>query len=192
VEIRTLTGGKTRILGIVAERLAPGLSYDVLGINGARASRILSWNTAALSANLAQRNPDLIILAYGTNEVADPDWTPAGYRRVLANVIRELHTAAPQASILLFAPPDRADLPLASDRMPSMANAQRRAAIESNAGFWSAFDAMGGPGSMDAWVARGLGHGDRVHLSRQGYSLLAKAFFGDLMRAHSQSRLRSR
>src|SRR3984893_8810027 len=67
VEVRTLAPGKTRILGIVAERIVPGLSYDVLGINGARLSRLLSWNAVAFAANLAQRKPDLIILAYGTN-----------------------------------------------------------------------------------------------------------------------------
>jgi lysophospholipase L1-like esterase len=188
LEIQTLVPGKSRILGIVAERLAPGVSYDVLGINGARASRFLSWNTAALAANLTQRKPDLIILAYGTNEVADPSWTPTSYRRLLKIVINELRTAAPQASILLFAPPDRADLPLAAQRMPAMIETERRAALESNAAFWSAYDAMGGPGSMNGWVRRGLGQGDQVHLTRPGYALLADSFFRDLMRAYDQSR----
>ena len=192
LEIRTLLPGKTRILGIAAERIAPGISYDVLGINGARASRLLSWNTAALAANLAQRKPELIVLAYGTNEVADPSWTPASYRRLLKVVIHELRAAAPQASILLFAPPDRTDLPLAAQRMPAMIETERRAAIESNAAFWSAYDAMGGPGSMNAWVGRGLGQGDQVHLTRPGYAMLADAFFRDLMRAYNQSKTRSR
>lgn len=184
LEIRTLAGGKSRILGIVAERLVPGVSYDVLGINGARASRVLSWNRDALAANLAQRQPDLIILAYGTNEVADMAWTPAIYRRLLRTLIGDLHAAVPEASILLFGPPDRADLALASARMPAMNETQRRAAFESGAAFWSAYDAMGGPGSMDGWAARGLGQGDRVHLTRRGYGQLADSFFQDIMRAY--------
>jgi lysophospholipase L1-like esterase len=192
VEIRTLSSGKTRILGIVAERIVPGVSYDVLGINGARLSRLLSWNSVAFAANLAQRKPDLIILAYGTNEVTDSAWTPALYRRLLKTVINEIREAAPQASILLFAPPDRADLPQASARMPAMIETQRRAAFESGAAFWSAYGAMGGAGSMNNWVMRGLGQGDRVHLTRQGYGQLADSFFHDLMRAYGQSRLKSR
>jgi lysophospholipase L1-like esterase len=192
IEIRTLAPGKTRILGIVAERIVPGVSYDVLGVNGARISRLLTWNSVAFAANLAQRKPDLIILAYGTNEITDASWTPASYRRLLKTVINELRQATPQASILLFAPPDRADLPQASARMPAMIEVQRRAAFESGAAFWSAYDAMGGAGSMNSWVVRGLGQGDRVHLTRQGYAQLADSFFHDLMRAYSQSRLKSR
>lgn len=192
LEIRTLTTGKTRILGIVAERLAPGISYDVLGINGARASRLLSWNAVALATNLGHRNPDLIILTYGTNEVTDATWSPASYRRLLRSVIQELRAAAPQASILLFAPSDRADLPTAAGRMPAMIETQRRVAFESKAAFWSAYDAMGGSGSMNSWVMRGLGQGDHVHLTRQGYAQLADTFFRDLMRAYDQSRVKSR
>jgi lysophospholipase L1-like esterase len=192
IEIRTLTAGKTRILGIVAERIVPGVSYDVLGINGARLSRWLSWNSVAFAANLNQRKPDLIILAYGTNEVTDAAWTPAAYRRLLRTVINELRETAPQASILLFAPPDRSDLPQASARLPAMIETQRRVAFESGAAFWSAYDAMGGAGSMNNWVRRGLGQGDRVHLTRPGYVQLADSFFRDLMRAYGQSQLKSR
>ena len=62
LEIQTLRAGKTRILGIVAERLVPGVSYDVFGINGARISRLLTWNASTFAAALGQRKPDLIVL----------------------------------------------------------------------------------------------------------------------------------
>jgi lysophospholipase L1-like esterase len=189
LEIRTLRPGKTRILGIVAERLAPGVSYDVFGINGARISRLMTWNATTFAAELRQRKPNLIILAYGTNEIGDADWTPASYRRLLKSVIQRIRAAVPQASILLFAPPDRADLPLAAARIPAMIETQRSVALESGVAFWSAFNAMGGPGSMNAWVTRGWAQGDRVHLTRPGYDLLADAFCKDLMLAyHSQVR----
>ena len=190
LEIRTLRPGKTRILGIVAERIAPGISYDVLGINGAQISRLMTWNASTFAAELGQRQPDLIILAYGTNEIGDADWTPASYRRVLKSVIQRIKSAAPHASILLFAPPDRGDLPLAAARMPSMVETQRSVAFESGAAFWSAFDAMGGSGSMNSWLTRGWAQGDRVHLTRPGYDLLADAFCKDLMRAY-QSQLKT-
>ncbi len=190
VEIRTVRAGRTRILGVVAERQAPGVSYDVAGINGARVSRLMTWNADAFAAELGQRKPDLIILAYGTNEVGDADWTPSSYRRLLKSVIQRIRAAAPHASILFFAPPDRGDLPLAAARLPSLIETQRAVALESGVAFWSAFDAMGGSGSMDNWVARGWAQGDRVHLTRGGYDLIAGAFFKDLMRAY-QSSLRS-
>src|SRR5260370_35773547 len=90
IEIRTITPGRARILGIVAENIAPepGISYDVMGINGARAVRLLSWNSTVFTDNLVERKPDLIIVAYGTNEVTDSDWTVEWYARMFRGILK--------------------------------------------------------------------------------------------------------
>jgi lysophospholipase L1-like esterase len=191
VEVHTLAPGKVRVLGIVAERISPGVVYDVFGVNGSRAVRMLSWNATAFTGVLAQRKPDLIILAYGTNEAGDIDWTPPAYRQLLAGILRRLHAAAPQASILIYGPPDRADLRFAAKRMPAVIEAERRAALEGNAAFWSSYDAMGGPGSMSAWLERGLGQVDRVHFTSAGYVRIADLFYQDLMRAYAGTQVSS-
>jgi len=182
LEVRTLGPSTVRLLGIVAEHISPGVSYDVFGINGARANRILNWNQPALAEAIDGRKPDLIILAYGTNEVTDADWTASAYQDELATILRRLRKAAPGASLLVFAPPDRSDLQL-NGRLPQLINAERRAAVESGAAFWNAYDAMGGAGSMNAWVRQGLAQPDRVHLTTAGYTRLADKFFTDIMRA---------
>ena len=187
VEIRTLSEGQVSLLGIVAEHIEPGVVYDVLGVNGARASRILSWNQLSLAAVLTDRNPDLIVLEYGTNEVADSGWTVASYQRLLARLLRRLQSAAPQASLILLGPPDRSDLPVAVNRMPLLIEAQRRAAFQAGAAFWSSYDAMGGAGSMNAWVAQGFGQSEHVHLTRTGYNRLADYFYQDLMFAYGSA-----
>jgi lysophospholipase L1-like esterase len=181
IEVRTLSPNRVRILGIVAEHISPGVSYDVFGINGARASRILNWNQPALVEAIDGRKPDLIMLAYGTNEVTDADWMPESYQNELGEILHRLHVAAPNASILVFAPPDRSDLRL-NKRLPQLVNAERRAAFENGAAFWSAYDAMGGAGSMNAWVRQGLAQPDHVHLTTQGYTRLADKFFTDVIK----------
>ena len=186
LQVRTLSPGKVRLLGIVAEHLAGGVSYDVFGINGARASRMIGWNQQALAAAVKARDPNLIIVAYGTNEVADAGWSPDAYESLIGEIIQRLHAAAPRASILIYAPPDRADLPL-SARLEALVNAERRAALANNAGFWSSFDAMGGVGSMNSWVSRGWAQPDRVHLTGAGYARMADTFYSDLMRAWKSS-----
>jgi lysophospholipase L1-like esterase len=186
VEVRTLSAGKVRLLGIVGENISPGVSYDVFGINGARANRLLGWNQSAFAEALQARNPDLIILSYGTNEVADGDWTSISYELLLGNILRRLHTAVPNASILVWAPPDRADLPLFG-RTEALVSAERAAALDNNAAFWSAYSAMGGAGSMKDWVQRGLAQPDRVHLTAAGYARLAEMFYEDLKRASERS-----
>ncbi len=187
IEIRTLGPGKVRILGIVTEHIAPGVSYDVLGINGARATRLLSWNDTAFVDNIVQRKPDLIILAYGTNEVTDDDWSIESYERMFANILRRFRRAAPQASILVYGPPDRSDNQKAVSKMPAMIEAQRRAAIQVGAGFWNSYAAMGGAGSMNSWASQGLGQGDHVHLTSAGYTRIGSMFYNDLMEAYKQS-----
>jgi lysophospholipase L1-like esterase len=182
LEVRTLSPGKVRLLGIVAEHLAGGVSYDVFGINGARANRILGWNQTAFATAIKARDPNLIILAYGTNEVADGSWSADSYEALIGEILQRLHAAVPDASILVFAPPDRGDLPL-SGRLLALVNAERRAALENNAAFWSAIDAMGGAGSMNNWLRRGLTQPDRVHLTGLGYARLAEMFYEDLRRS---------
>jgi len=179
LEVRTLSPGKVRLLGIVAEHLAGGVSYDVFGINGARANRILGWNQIGFATAIKARDPNLIILAYGTNEVADGSWSAVSCEALVGEILQRLHAAVPDASILVFAPPDRGDLPL-SGRLLALVNAERRAALENNAAFWSAFDAMGGAGSINNWLRRGLAQSDRVHLTGLGYARLAEMFYDDL------------
>jgi lysophospholipase L1-like esterase len=192
LEVRSLTTGKVRLLGIASEQLNPGVVFDVFGINGARVSRLLGWNPAAFSSVVAKREPNLTIIAFGTNEAGDSDWTPLAYEQLLRRVLRLVRAAAPQASLLVMAPPDRGDLALASRRMPFVVGAERRAAIAEGAAFWSAFDAMGGPGSMNAWLARGLAQADHVHLSSAGYVRLADLFYEDMMKAYEDATLMNR
>jgi lysophospholipase L1-like esterase len=186
IEVRTTTSGRTRILGIVTEHIAPGVSYDVLGINGARAKRLVSWNDTAFVDNIVQRKPDLIIVAYGTNEVTDDDWTIESYQRMFATILRRFRRAAPQASILVYGPPDRGDVALAGTKMPLMIEAQRRAAFEVGAAFWSSYGAMGGAGSMDVWASNGLGQGDHVHLTSAGYQRMGSMFYEDISDAYKK------
>jgi lysophospholipase L1-like esterase len=187
LEVHSLTPGKVRLLGIASEQITPGVVYDVFGINGARASRLLGWNPTAFSSVIAKREPNLIIIAFGTNEAGDPDWTPLAYEQLLRRVLRLLHASVPQASLLVMAPPDRGDLLIASRRMPFVVSAERRAAVGEGAAFWSTFDAMGGSGSINAWLARGLAQADHVHLSSAGYLRIADLFYEDLMRAYEEA-----
>jgi lysophospholipase L1-like esterase len=193
IEIRTVTPGRVRILGIVAEHIAPGpgISYDVLGINGARAVRLLSWNRTVFVDNLVERKPDLIIVAYGTNEVTDNDWSVESYARMLSGILKDFRRAAPDASIIVFGPPDRTDVESATNKMPLMIEAQRRAAREAGAAFWSSYDAMGGAGSMNAWISQGLGREDHVHLTAPGYVKLGGMFYEDFSHAYAESKPRN-
>jgi hypothetical protein len=75
-------GGAPELCGLVAEgdpQAQAGVVLDTLGINGARFSTPLAWNEASWASELARRDPDLVVLEYGTNELSDwPLKDPAG------------------------------------------------------------------------------------------------------------------
>jgi lysophospholipase L1-like esterase len=163
--------------------------YQPLGVNGARAKRLNEMSESpGFLESVSRSRPDLIVIAYGTNEVTDLDWTVDSYARMLSGTVARLRSAAPDASILIIGPPDRAIAGpggwISVRRMPLLLEAEKRAAFLAGAAFWSEYDAMGGSGSMNTWVARGLGRFDHVHFTASGYDKLAGLFYDDLINAY--------
>ena len=128
-----------------------------------------------MEAQIARRDPALIVLAYGTNEARRSDWTMETYRDMLRQVLKRLRTAAPLASVLVIGAPDqsmRSGIRWATvDGVDRILTAQREAAIAEGCAFWNLRMAMGGKGSMKQWVTAGLAQGDFVHLTGAGYRL---------------------
>ncbi len=96
-----------RLLGLSTEN-ASGITYEAAGINGAEASLFLRWNDALQEPLLAAVNPALVVLAYGTNEASDRNWTEESYAAMFTRIVERIRRAAPSASILVVGPPDRA------------------------------------------------------------------------------------
>jgi lysophospholipase L1-like esterase len=191
LELRTVSNGPVRVFGFTAEDNRAGVSYDALGLNGARATRPLAWNRELFNEQLAQRAPDLIVIAYGSNEVGDADLNLTAYQHSFAQLLRRLHEAAPAAALLVLAPPDRATLMHGRwqtlPNLPGVVAAQRAAARAADAAFWDLFHAMGGPGSIQRWATQRppLAQADRVHLTATGYRLVADALYQQLINEYN-------
>ncbi len=184
VHCRTLSSAPVRLFGWVAQNHA-GVTYETLGINGAQASLILDWNSAILGQELMNRDPALIVLAYGTNEALSAKWTAEEYRAALTEILQRLRAASPTASILLIGPPD-CEYRTRGRRLPfphldEVIEIQRDVAHASGCAFWDWRAAMGGPGSVRQWVQAGLGQGDYTHLTGAGYRTAGGMLFAELM-----------
>ena len=182
--IRTLDDAPVRLFGWVAQNRL-GITYETLGINGAQASLMLDWNESILNGEMADREPALIVVAYGTNEALSAKWTQQDYRAAFSRVLQRLRAAAPLASILVIGPPD-CEKRLRGRRIPfphldGVIDIQRHAALENGCAFWDWRSRMGGPGSVRQWVQAGLGQGDYTHLTSAGYRLVGNMLFDELM-----------
>lgn len=190
VEVRALGDGAVRVYGLTLDAASNGVTVDALGINGARATALLAWNEGHVAEQLRRRTPDLVVLAYGTNESGD-DAPPERYERHLVDALSRVRRAVPSASCLLLGPPDRAietkDGWITSPKIVEIVRSQRRVAQAAGCAFYDQLAAMGGEGSIAAWAAQDPPRAarDRVHLSRDGYAQLGASFVSDLLRGYS-------
>lgn len=177
-------GGSPRLFGVALERDEPGVVYDALGANGARVELLAAMNPAHFAEQMALRKPSLIVLQYGTNESEAPGLA-GNYERTLAGVVSMIKTAAPNASILIASPLDRAETSEGGTLrtkpiIKKLVAAQRNVARDTGVAFYDTFEAMGGEGSMVKWMKSGLGGGDLTHPSPQGAEALGDLFYSSL------------
>jgi lysophospholipase L1-like esterase len=178
--------GAAQLFGVIVESSVAGVVVDTLGIDGARAETPLAWDEAAFAAEVGARNPSLVIVAYGTNEVFDQQ-APQKYFAHLTALLAKIRRGAPDSDCLIVGPPDAADASYASHpRVAEITLVHRRAAAELKCAFFSAAAAMGGPGGFGEWLRHKppLAKTDRVHLTREGYERLGEALAKALMEGY--------
>ena len=187
VRFSPVGNGAVTVFGVALDRAAPGAVVDQLGIPGMRADIVLHWNEAIWQQMLRDRAPDLVVLAYGTNDVGDVDEPPEVYAATWRQVLSRVRAAVPGASCLIVGPTDRLGKDADGNRRtmphtPSVIATQRQVAAELGCGHWDAQATMGGPGAMLDWQRAGLAAGDDVHLKREGYGWLAELLAYALLR----------
>ncbi len=190
LQLSTLDDAPVKLLGWVTEQ--PGITYECLGINGAVATLMLRWNQALFGDFLRQRAPNLIVLAYGTNEAVYIASHSEEYLEDFERLLGNLHRIVPQAAILVLGPYDRATR-IGRGRRSSWATFygterviadQKLACKQMGCAFYDQQERMGGPGAMIRWAADGLAQPDRTHLTGAGYRTMADALYRDLMAAY--------
>jgi lysophospholipase L1-like esterase len=196
VEVRAVGDGDVRVFGMTLDRAQVGVVVDALGINGAQIFTALRWNEDHFAEQVRHQAPDLVVLAYGTNEALEPHLEDAAYERGLVDLLGRVSRAAPGSACMLLGPPDLARWTKGTrgyhtwPRVLEIEAIQRRVASAAGCAFYSQIDAMGGPGSMAAWAEEPepRAQGDRMHLTRAGYSQVGGSFATDLLHAYDEWR----
>jgi lysophospholipase L1-like esterase len=184
--------GDVTVLGVSHELMRPGIVYDALGLPGSTAITFSHYDSETLIAQLKARQPDLYVLFYGTNESALP---PAGLEQVRAaypKIIANLRIAAPDAACVFLGPTDRMSKKKKANSWQETASIDmvydilREVAARNDCAFWETREAMGGEGSIERWRKNKppLANKDHVHLTHEGYRLLATEMVKDLLEAY--------
>jgi len=181
--IRTRGSGDVRVFGVALERDVPGVVYDALGANGARARLWSSMSVEHWAEQMALRKPALIVLQYGTNESEEGKVVAETYKKQLGDLVEKVKRAAPDASVLVAAPLDRAEREGGKMRtraiIPELVDLQREVALAHGVAFWNTFDAMGGDGTFARWVKAEpqLASWDLTHPTPAGAEVIGDLFF---------------
>lgn len=181
--------GQTRSFGAVLEREGPGVVLDALGVQGARIRFLDKQDDSHFAAELKWRTPDLVIYQFGANESGDGYAYPMDeYLRTMKLVIEQQKAALPQASCLIIGAMDRArrrDGVTSSMKIIQLIiEQQQEAAKQLGCAYFDTYRAMGGWGSMPAWVRRGLGQADMTHPTGVGAIRIGNWIYRALMKRY--------
>lgn len=166
--------GPVELFGVTVEGTGPGVVLDTVGIDGARIGTLLAWDEPTFVGELRRRAPDLVVLAFGTNEAfAEED--VARYADQYARVMARVRAAAPAAGCALLGPTNVPGRDGPDGRVPAIDRVQAGAAAAAGCAFVSLHELMGGEGSFRRWMHASppLAADDGVHLLQAGYERLA-------------------
>ncbi len=200
--VTTLDDRPVNLTSWAATRQSGGIVLANLGVVGSRLAHFSRNTDAITGVELRASHPDLVVIAFGTNEGFDPalhlDEAEAAIRGQVARIRTLLGYAVP---ILLLGPPDaasnRAEIALPGlpetvqcgngwmmpGHLARIRALQLRLANELGLAFWDWQQAMGGACASSAWVEQGLQRGDHVHFTPLGGQVLGEALADDLDQA---------
>lgn len=199
VTLTTLEDKQVSFTSWTTRRGASGVILSNLGVVSARLQHWTRLNDMVLAQELKAAQPDLIVLAYGTNEGFFPNLSiPQEAATLRQQVYRLRQILGVSFPILLLGPPDattdRPDLALPElpetkrctdgrfmpGNIARIRNLQIQLAHELGLGFWDWQGAMGGPCSATLWTAQGMQRGDYIHFAATGGVVLGQALAADL------------
>lgn len=176
-----------RVFGVIIESISPGIVVDTLGINGARLETPLVWAEGPWVRMAAQRSADLVIVAYGTNEVFDA-LAPERYRPQYEALLARIRRGVPNAACWLVGPSDVGrGGDVADARVAQIEAVQRSVAEQNGCLFFGTAQAMGGAKGFERWLRESppLAVNDGVHLAPAGYRQLGEQMASVLLEGYS-------
>ncbi|WP_172396985.1 SGNH/GDSL hydrolase family protein [Snodgrassella alvi] len=167
-----------------------GVVFSALGINGAQLTQWQRWNTQAWQQELNVIAPDLIILAYGTNEAYNGVEIET-VKQNLIETINRIRAASPNSAIMILGAPESLKSTAGScgvrpEKLTELQEMQKEVAQSQQVFFWDWQAVMGGECSMKPWINQGLARNDGVHFTSKGYQRLGQALGESILSMRQQ------
>src|SRR5579871_545468 len=193
-----VTSGAVRMFGADFRKAGPGVVYSSLGVNGANITLISrSMNGPHWAAQLHHYKPDMVVLAYGTDESGYPEFISGTWGNEMRTAVHRLQADLPGVSILLMSPMDRGQKDPGGEittlpALPQLVDIETQVAAETGVAFFNTFQAMGGAGTMARWYAAEprLVGADYIHPLPGGAKIVGELLYTALRDGYNDYKLR--
>ncbi|HEY4362611.1 MAG TPA: GDSL-type esterase/lipase family protein [Bryobacteraceae bacterium] len=193
-----VTRGSVRLYGADFRKAGPGVEYSSVGINGANITLLShAMNGPHWAQQLQHYKPDLVVIAFGTNESGFPEFVDGTWGKELAAVVHRVQAAVPGASVLLMSPMDRGEKKTSGEietiaTLPREVRIETGVAKETGVAFFNTFQAMGGEGTMARWYASEprLVGADYIHPMPGGAKIVGELLYSALRDGYNEYKLR--
>jgi hypothetical protein len=202
VEVMTRDERPVTVTSMATFRSSGGVSLSNLGVPGSQLKHFARTDDRVVRAELHAYRPDLIVIAFGTNEGFAADLDLDDYKRGLrVQVQRIQHLMGAEVPIMLLGPPNaltrNANIAQAGGFTPTMCEtglmvpghiaavraAQREVATDLGLAYWDWARAMGHDCAMYQWRSEGFVVRDAIHFNRQGGTRLGGLLADDFTAA---------
>lgn len=181
LDVLSLHGGALpRLRGLSLLYDTRGVSYCALGVNGATFSILREWAGVTTRMEMADYQPDLLILEFGTNDVLASGFSREAFMATLRQTEAWVREYAGEAAVLLILPPG---MPRQAPRIQENLSLLR-AQLQSNASKngWLIWDWQRALNDDSPAGVRPTSHHvpDGIHLTTAGYTQSASWLFSAL------------
>ncbi len=140
-----------------------------------------------MSTMFSELNSKMVILQFGGNSV--PTFKDSagvvGFSYSFKNIIRTVQRMNPNAVIMVVGPSDMSysdeGVFKTYELLPYCIEQMIERTKEAGAVYWNLYAAMGGYGSMHAWVEKGWAGSDHIHFTGGGTKVASQMMYGAIM-----------
>lgn len=143
---------------------------DACATNGAYSTISAKWANDAWSRDFKGFDYKLFVIAYGTNDALDRDFSEEKFTKSIKTLMDKLHQSSPNANFVLLSPPLSPKVKkakLASQALKKLAKKQNAIFVDINA-------LIEKEGGWAKWRKMGLVRKDNIHFSHEAYQKIGK------------------
>lgn len=169
-----------------------GVHVDNFSNRGNSGLPISTFNTDVMRQFQEKLGYDLIVLHYGTNVLNYGSLNYTWYEKRMKKVVNHLKACFPGVAILIVSTADKAtkyDLEMKTDSaVVPLTLAQKKYAIQAQAGYVNLYTLMGGDGSMVKWVdeAPASANKDYTHFNFRGAKKISSMIYNQIYSGYEQ------